>query len=143
MSSFGGGSLLGILLASTLPAPPARWVGRILLLVVSTLGIGLILLAFTRMILIASLIALTTGIGGGYILITVITWLQKRAPQAMLGRTMSLLTFSTLGLNPFAMALAGALSKWSVTNLLAGSGVLLSLIALITLFSPAAQLMES
>jgi hypothetical protein len=60
----------------------------------------------------------------------------------MLGRIMSLLTFATLGLNPFAMAIAGALSKLSVTGLLFGSGAILSLIALVTAFTPIGRLME-
>jgi hypothetical protein len=98
------------------------------------------LLAFVSVTAIAALLALLTGIGGGYILITVITWLQKRTPAHMLGRIMSLLTFATIGLNPFAMALAGALSKLSVSGLLLGSGALLSLIALVTAFGPAGRM---
>jgi len=143
MSAFGGGSLIGILLASTLPSPPARQVGRILLLVVSALGFGLIFLAFTTNAFLAALIALITGVGGGYVLIMVITWLQRRAPPAMLGRTMSLLTFATIGLNPIAVTLAGALSKWNVVGLLIGSGALLTLTAFASSFSRAGRMMGS
>jgi len=142
MSSFGGGSLLGLLLASTLPAPPPRRVGRILLLVSSGLGIGLILLSFTSVMLFAALIALATGVGAGYVLITVITWLQRRTPPMMLGRTMSLLTFSTVGLSPIAISLAGVMIKWNDTVFLALAGSLLALVALVTAFSPAGKFME-
>ena len=41
----------------------------------------------------------------------------------MLGRTMSLLTFATIGLNPVAVTLAGALSKWNVVSLLVGDNM--------------------
>jgi MFS family permease len=142
MSSFGAGSLVGILLASSLPVPPPRRIGRLLLIVTSLLGVGLIILSLTTVTFYAAIIALITGIGGGYVLIMVITWLQRRAPPSMLGRTMSLLTFSTIGLNPLAMTLAGALSKWSVTGLVFGSGVLLTAIALVIAFSPAGRFME-
>jgi MFS family permease len=142
MSSFGGGSLLGLLLASMLPAPRPRRVGRILLIVTSCLGIGLILMSFTSVMLFAALIALATGVGGGYILITVITWLQRRTPPMMLGRTMSLLTFSTVGLSPIAISIAGVLIKWSDTVFLAFAGALLALVALVIAFSPAGKFME-
>lgn len=142
MSSFGGGSLLGILLASILPSPPSRQVGRIVFIAASTLGIGLIWLAITSAAFIAALIALSTGIAGGYVLIIVITWLQRRAPPDMLGRTMSLLTFATIGLNPLAMILAGALSKWNVSALLVMSGGLLAVTALLAAFSKAGRFME-
>ncbi|MCC7130673.1 MAG: MFS transporter [Anaerolineae bacterium] len=143
MSAFGGGSLIGILLASSLPQPPSKLVGQILLLIVGALGFGLIVLAFTTNAFIAALISLITGIGGGYVLIMVITWLQLRAPPTMLGRTMSLLTFATIGLNPIAVTLAGALSKWNVTGLLIGSGGLLVLIAFGSAFSGAGKFMET
>jgi MFS family permease len=142
VSSFGGGSLLGIILVSVLPAPKSKWAFRILLIVTCAMGVGLMLMSIVTLTGVAALIALLAGVGGGYILVMVVTWLQKRAPQTMLGRVMSLLTFATLGLNPFAMALAGALSKLSVSDLLFGSGALLSSIALITALSPLGHLME-
>ncbi len=140
VSSFGAGSLIGLIMASILPTPAPQRVGRIFLSVMGVLGFSLMLLAFTSTTLVAALLALVTGIGGGYILITVMTWLQRRTPPTMIGRTMSLLTFSTLGLNPFAMAIAGALSKWNVTALMFGSGCLLSIFAFTMAFSPIGRL---
>jgi len=142
VSSFGLGSLLGILLVSILPPPRPNWAARILLALTCLMGVGLMLMSVVRVASLAAVIALLSGVGGGYVMVMVVTWVQKRSPASMLGRVMSLLSFATLGLNPIAMALAGALSKLSVTHLMLGSGALLSSVALIIAVSPAGRLME-
>lgn len=39
--------------------------------------------------------------------VAVITWIQRRVPPVMLGRTMSILMFIIMGLTPLSAALAG------------------------------------
>ena len=44
----------------------------------------------------------------GFVRVAVFSWMQKRVPPAMLGRTMSLVLFIIMGLAPLASAGAGA-----------------------------------
>jgi len=141
MSAFGGGNFLGILLAGALPKPAPQRLGAVLLFVVSIVGFGLVALGFAPSTAIAALIALTIGIAEGYILIMFTTWLQERTPQRILGRMMSLLTFSSVGLVPISTALSGALIGLSATALFVGAGALLLLTVVIAAHSPEARTM--
>jgi len=62
------------------------------------------------------------GAGNGYLAITLFTWVQARTPQRMLGRTVSLLTFASLGLVSVSQAASGALAKWDLSALFVLSG---------------------
>lgn len=143
VSAFGGGSLLGTVLAGVLPKPAPRHMGSMLLVVTSVLGIGLAVLGFVASTALASAVALAMGVASGYVFLLLITWLQARTAQAMLGRTMGLLMFSAVGLNPVSTALAGAIAKLDVTALLVGAGILLAIIVLVSALNPALREMES
>lgn len=52
-----------------------------------------------------------TGLLGGTIQISMRTWPQRRVPQALVGRTRSIVMFTFLGMAPRAAALAGSLLK--------------------------------
>jgi hypothetical protein len=60
------------------------------------------------------------------------TWMQVRTPREMLGRMMSMMMLSNTGLVPISQAISGAVSKWSLTILFAGAGVLILLVTLLT-----------
>ena len=69
------------------------------------------------------------GIGNGYISIMMFTQVQTRTPREMLGRMMSMIMLSNVGLAPLSQAVAGAVSKWSLTGLFTGAGLLLLVLA--------------
>ena len=69
-------------------------------------------------------------LGNGYFAITVFTWSQLRTLKAMLGRMMSIMILSNTGLVPISQAISGAVSKWSLTMLFAGAGLLILLVTL-------------
>lgn len=125
MSGFGGGALLGIILSGVLPRPRAEWFGTILLLLVALLGVCLMLLPLSHSTVIVALISLWMGIINGYVNILAITWLQKRIPETLMGRVMSLIMFASLGLVPISSALSGAILELNVAVLFIGSGVLM------------------
>jgi len=79
---------------------------------------------------------LMLGVGNGYISITLFTWMQTRTPKAMLGRMMSMMMLSNTGLVPISQAISGAVSKWSLTMLFAGAGVLVLLVTILTAIQP-------
>jgi MFS family permease len=76
------------------------------------------------------------GIGNGFMAVLMMTWMQTRTPKAMLGRMMSLLMLSSIGLTPISQAVAGALSKWNLTMLFALPGTLMLLVTIWVAFHP-------
>lgn len=142
MSAFGGGSLIGTVIAGTFPKPSPQRFGPVLLSVSSGLGFGLALIGLISSTGLAAMVSFLMGIANGYVVIMFITWLQRRAPSELLGRMMSLLMFALVGLNPISAALAGILVKLSTTFLLVGAGSALVMVVVVSLFNPAIRDME-
>ncbi len=139
MSLFGGGALLGIILAGILPKPSKKWFGTIPLCVISLMGIGLAVIGIAPTMQAAAAAALGMGTANGYANIMLITWLQQKVAPEMTGRVMSLVMFAAIGLNPVSTALAGVLIGLDATVLLAGAGSLMTLFTLLAAFSPAVR----
>lgn len=78
-----------------------------------------------------------TGLLTGIVQIALFTWIQQRVPPELMGRTMSILIFTFMGLGPISAAIAGALLKViSLTALFGIAGLTLTVIALSCLGSP-------
>ncbi len=139
MSAFGGGSLLGILLAGSLPRPKAGLLSLMLVVLLSSFGAALIALAFITSTWLAFAIMLVVGISDGYLGITAITLLQQRTPVEMLGRVMSLVFFANVGLAPISQTVSGALIKLSLDGLFIGAGIMMVLLGVWARLSPDAR----
>ena len=83
------------------------------------------------------------GAGNGYIAIMLFTWMQTRMPKEMLGRMMSMLILSGMGLVPISQAISGAVRKWSLTNLFVIAGGLNLLIPTWAVFQPGSEALKS
>lgn len=142
LSAYGGGSLLGTILAAVLPRPPAKRMGIFLGLVWSALGLGIIGLGVVSSTQYAAIIAFLMGIAEGYVVILFITWLQRRTTEDMLGRMMSLLMFASIGLQPLSNMLTGALVDLNAQFLFVTFGALMIFMTLLFLFNPAVRSME-
>jgi MFS family permease len=142
LSAYGGGSLLGTIMAAVLPRPPAKRMGVVLGLIWSGLGLGIIALGLVSSTLFAALITFFMGIAEGYVVILFITWLQRRTSDAMLGRMMSLLMFASIGLQPLSNMLTGALVELNAQLLFVSFGLLMITMTLLFLFNPAVRSME-
>ena len=95
-----------------------------LALVHSTLG-GAVLLAGTGML-------------AGIAQIAIVSWIQRPVAPEMMGRSMSVLMFTFMGLGPLSAAVAGSLLKViSLPALFTGAGLLLTAIALSCMSNPA------
>jgi MFS family permease len=140
MSLFGGGALLGIILAGVLPKPSKKLLGTISLSVISMMGIGLAVIGLAPTMYVAATAALGMGIANGYANINLITWLQQKVAPEMTGRVMSLVMFAAVGLNPISTALAGALIGLNTAVLLVCAGCLMTLFTLSAAFSPAVRM---
>ncbi|MCP4420908.1 MAG: MFS transporter [Chloroflexi bacterium] len=127
MSAFAGGNLGGYLIAGSLPRPSGRVMRLLLIVLLAAFGAALALIGFISSMWIDFGLMLLLGLGNGYITIILFTWIQTRVPKTMLGRIMSLVTLSSIGLLPVSQAISGAVGTQNLTLLfvLAGSFILL------------------
>ena len=136
MSAYAGGNLGGYLLAGSLPKPTGRTMQVFLVGLLTAFGAVLVALGYLRSTWIDFALMLLLGLGNGYISITIFTWMQVRTPKELLGRMMSMLMLSNVGLVPISMALSGAISRWSLTFLFVSAGLLSLLVTAWAAFQP-------
>jgi DHA3 family tetracycline resistance protein-like MFS transporter len=132
-AAWGLGSTLGSLGAGARPAP-ARF-GWLMVAVVALMGVGIAAagVAPTLPVLLAVIfgVGVVEGAGTTYI----ISWMQRRTEPGMQGRVMSLALLASVGLEPVALALAGALASRELGLLFWGSAVAIELTALLASLS--------
>ena len=134
MSAYAGGSLGGYLLAGSLPRPNGAAMSRYMVLLIAWFGVVIGSLGLIRSTWVDFGLMLVLGLANGFLVITLISWLQARTPKDMLGRIMSILMFSSTGLAPVSQAIAGAVIKLDLTLLFVLAGGLTVLLALWTAF---------
>jgi MFS family permease len=139
MSAFGGGALLGTILSSALSLLKHKHFASIMLLIISVMGFGVALMPFFGSTAVVAVIMLVIGIANGYVNIHFFTWLQKRIPQELMGRVMSLLIFSSIGLSPVSNALAGAILEINLNLLFIGGGLTMAAVSLLSILLPAVR----
>jgi hypothetical protein len=72
------------------------------------------------------------GLGGGFMQVAIFTWMQRRVPPTMMGRTMSLFMFIFMGLVPLASAATGwVMRSIALAQLFAACGAALVVLALV------------
>jgi MFS family permease len=130
VSALAGGNLAGYLLAGPLPRPSGKTMKYFLLGALAAFGVGIASLGFIRSTEVDIILMILLGLGNGYLIIIVLTWIQSRTPKEILGRTMSFLMLSTTGLSPISQAISGAAMKGNVTVLFAVAGALIFLVPL-------------
>jgi len=137
VSANGAGVLVGTVFAGLGTRLLGHRLGLVVLIADSVGGLIIAAFGFVHVTLIGMAMLFGWGIMGGFVQIAVMTWIQRRVPPEMMGRTMSLLMFTFLGIAPLAAALGGlVLEQTSVTALFVGAGLLLTLIALLSLVNP-------
>lgn len=137
MSAFAGGNMIGYLVAGSFPRPGGLVMRMIIMALFTAFGLVVGSLGFVPSTWVDFSTLFLLGLGNGYIAIILFTWIQTRTPKEMLGRIMSIVMFSNVGLVPVSQAISGAISKWSLTFLFASAGVLVLLVTIWTAFQPA------
>lgn len=125
LSGFAAGNLLGILLSARLPAPGKKSMHTLLAAIFIAFGIGLAALAWVSTAWLAAFDLFIMGLLNGYIVILVLTGLQRNTPQDLLGRVMSTAIFANMALIPFSQAISGAVLRWNVEILFLGASILM------------------
>ncbi len=108
LAAFGGGSLLGGLIAGGLGNLPRR--GILMLALITTLAVLYAFVPFAGGLPGATLLVGCAGLTNGILTVLAFTLLQQQAPRHLLGRLLAILMVATLGLYPFSVALAGIIS---------------------------------
>jgi MFS family permease len=137
MAAFGGGSLLGLIVASILPAPRPSRLGPIVMATLAIAGLGVAAVAQVHTTFLAILVigAAGTALGVGNLL--GLTWIQGRIPPELMGRVMSLLITASVGLVPVSMLVAGAAVQLNLDATMLVAGLGMAALALGALLSPA------
>ena len=123
LSAWGGGALLGVLIAGSIPRP--RYRGRLMIGISAILGIGLGLIGVSPNLVFTAIIIFIMSIGSGFINIILLAWLQSRSQPGMIGRTTSLVMLASVGLAPLSYALAGVLVDLNRSFMFMGAGALI------------------
>ena len=140
ISAYAGGNLAGFLVAGSLPRPGGAVMKTILIALLAAFGVVIASLGFVPSTWVDFASLLLLGLGNGYIAIILFTWIQNRTPKDMLGRMMSIIMFCSTGLVPVSEAVSGAVSKWNLTLLFAGAGLLCVLVTVWAAFQPGLRL---
>ncbi len=138
MTANGGVMLLGSVFSGFATRRVKGRLGLMVLTIDSLAGLALATLALVHSTIGGAVLLAATGMLGGIAQIAIVSWIQRRVAPAMMGRTMSVLMFTFMGLGPLSAAIAGSLLKViSLPALFAGAGLLLTAIALCCMSSPA------
>ncbi|WP_151632006.1 MFS transporter [Noviherbaspirillum aerium] len=130
----GAGTLIGVIITGMRPRMRIGSFGRTILLLDGMIGLLFIPLGLIGAAWQGMLLLLAIGVLGGFVQVTVYTWLQHHVTPPMLGRAMAMFMFIFLGIAPMSSALTGWLLR-SVTlvQLFAFSGAVLVAIVLVAL----------
>ncbi len=128
LSAFSIGALTGTVTAGMVRL---KRPGLVSLLLVAAEGVFMVGVGFAPTLILACALWLPIGFGAGFGSINFITLTQKRVAKDMLGRFMSLIGLTEVGLTPISNALAGMLADWNVSALFVVTGMLLSCITLL------------
>ncbi|HXS21782.1 MAG TPA: MFS transporter [Steroidobacteraceae bacterium] len=134
MTANGMGMLLGSVMSTSVTRLLRGRLGIMILSFDAAAGLALAVFSSVHSVPAGSALLVLTGLFSGTVQIAIVTWVQRRVPQALMGRTMSIVFFTFLGLAPLAAALAGGLLEViSPSALFIGSGLSLTALALLCL----------
>jgi MFS family permease len=145
LGAHGAGSLAGMVLSGITGRRIDRAFGATLLAVDAAIGLLLPLLGLITAVWQGVLVNLAIGMLGGFVGVTVFTWIQQRVPKAMLGRMMSIFMFVVIGVAPLAAGGAGWLaSRVPLPHLFTGAGIFMTGAAVLAwLFTPMGRMTRS
>ena len=138
MTANGVGMLLGSFLSGIVTKLVRSRLGLMVLGIDSLAGLALATMALVHSTFAGAALLTATGMLGGIAQIAIFSWIQRRVAPEMMGRTMSVLMFTFMGLGPLSAMIAGKLLKViSLPALFVGAGLTLTAIALCCMTSPA------
>ena len=145
MGAHGAGTFMGMVIAGARPKLRVGSLGATILLVDGVIGLLIALVGLIDETWQGATLLLAIGVLGGFVHVAVFTWMQRRVPPAMIGRTMSLFMFIFMGIAPLSAAVTGWLMRSaSVGQLFVGSGAALcAIVAIALVLSPIRTVSDS
>jgi MFS family permease len=137
LSCFGGGSLVGMVVAGSLKRLPGR--GWLLTALMFAMAAGLCGLALAHALWPVAAILIAMGACAGVVNIQIVSWIQLTVAREMLGRVMSVLMLSAVGLFPASLVIAGLMAQTHLAELFLGAGFLVLAAAVALLLTPKAR----
>jgi MFS family permease len=126
MGAHGAGALLGMTVSSIKSDLRLGTLGTTLLASDALAGVLLMSMQVVGAAWQAAALMLALGLLSGFMQVAVLTWIQRRVPREMLGRTMSIFMFILLGLAPLAASLTGWIMQHvTLSQLFGGAGAFL------------------
>ncbi|HKW72759.1 MAG TPA: MFS transporter [Candidatus Dormibacteraeota bacterium] len=140
-AAWGLGSTFGSIAAATRPAPRRFGWGMVVLVALIGAGVAAAGVAPSLPVVLGVMVVLgaVEGAGTTYLM----SWMQRRTDPAMQGRVMSLVIFSSVGVEPVALAIAGSLASRSLALLFWASAAAIGLTAIAAALSPSVRNMTS
>jgi len=140
-AAWGIGSALGSLAAAARPAPRRFGWGMVGIVALVGVGVAATGSAPTLPVLVAVMVAMGVLEGAGTTYL--ISWMQRRSDPSMQGRVMSLAIFSSVGVEPVALATAGALASRYLGVLFWAAAAAIEFTALAASLSPSVRRMST
>ncbi len=141
IGAHGAGTLLGMVASGIWPRLRVGSLGTTILAFDVLVGLLFIPMGQIGAAWQGAALMLAIGLLGGFMHVAVFTWIQRRVPQALLGRAMSLFMFIFMGLAPMSASVTGWLMRGiTLGQLFAGCGAIL--VALAALAFVGSQLRE-
>ena len=138
VGTHGAGTLLGMVVSGMVPRLRFGSLGMTILAFDAIIGALFMPMGLITAVWQGAALMLLIGLLGGFMQVSVFTWIQQRVPPALLGRAMSLFMFIFMGLAPISAAVTGWVMKSiTLTQLFAASGgTLVVLAALVFVLTP-------
>jgi MFS family permease len=145
LGAHGTGTLLGMALTSIKGGLRVRNLGTTLLVIDAIVGALVLPVAQLATTWQVALLNCAVGVLTGFMQVALITWIQRRVPPAMIGRTMSIFMFILMGLAPLAAALTGWIMRYvGLSGIFTGSGLVLAGLAVLAYaFTPMRTMTEA
>jgi MFS family permease len=140
-AAWGIGSAMGSIAAATRPAP--RRFGWGMIAIVALVGVGVAATGVAPSLIVLLAVMLAMGMLEGAGTTYLVSWMQRRADPSMQGRVMSLAIFSSVGVEPVALATAGALASRYLGLLFWSAAAAIELTALVASFSSSVRGMST
>ena len=144
LAAHGAGTLGGMVLSGMLPKVRFGSLGTTILVFDAVVAVLFMPMGHVHAAWQGAGLMLAIGLLGGFMQVSVFTWIQQRVPPALLGRAMSLFMFIFMGLVPMAAAVTGwVMRSVTLAQLFTGCGaLLLALVVFAALASPMRNVRE-
>jgi hypothetical protein len=145
LGAHGAGTLVGMVVSGARPRWRLGTLGLTMLAVDVLVGLLFMPMGWIEATWQGAALLGAIGVLGGFMQVSIFTWLQQRTPPALMGRVMSVFMFIFLGLAPLSGAFTGWLMRFiTLPQLFMGCGGLLVCVALLALVaSPMRQVTDA